>query len=235
MMRLSDLLAGCRVVQTVGNLDSQVRGLAYDSRKVEQDFVFIAIHGFRADGNRFAGQAAANGAAAIVSASPPPTGWSTSWIQVEDDRGALAKLAANFFGNPTAQLHTVGITGTNGKTTTAYLVDSILKAAGFRCAVFGTIEYRGPGFEHTADRTTPEASDLELLFRKVLDGGWKYAVMEVSSHAIDLKRVEGLRFEVAAFTNLTRDHLDYHKDMRAYFLAKKRLFTGLGGEVPRGL
>src|SRR6185436_15912910 len=215
------------------NLDQPVLGVAYDSRKIGKDFVFVAIQGFRSDGNRFAGQAVANGAIAVVSASPQPTGWNTPWIQVADDRAALAKLAANFFGNPTALLHAVGITGTNGKTTTAYLVESEVKAAGFPCAVFGTIEYRGPGFEHTAERTTPEASDLELLFRKVLDGGWKYAVMEVSSHAIDLRRVEGLRFEVAAFTNLTRDHLDYHKDMRSYFLAKKRLFTGLDGEVPR--
>src|SRR6185295_15885973 len=118
---------------------------------------------------------------------------------------------------------------------TAYLVESILKAAGLPAALFGTVEYRGPGFEYKAERTTPEAPELESLFKKVVDGGWKYAVMEVSSHAIALKRVEGLHFDVAVFTNLSRDHLDFHKDMRSYFLEKKKPFTGLDGSVPRVL
>jgi UDP-N-acetylmuramoyl-L-alanyl-D-glutamate--2,6-diaminopimelate ligase len=233
MMRLRDVLAGCRVVQSSGDLESGVSGIAYDSRLVSRGFVFAAIRGLRADGNQFAHQAVANGAAAVVSASPSPAGLQVPWIQVENDREALAILASNFFGRPTAKLHAIGITGTNGKTTTAYLVESILKAAGHPAALFGTVEYRGPGFEYKAERTTPEALDLESLFKKVVDGGWNYAVMEVSSHAIDLKRVERMHFDVVVFTNLTRDHLDYHKDMRSYFLAKKRLFTGLGGEVPR--
>jgi UDP-N-acetylmuramoyl-L-alanyl-D-glutamate--2,6-diaminopimelate ligase len=237
MMRLRDVLAGCRVVQSFGNLECDVIGIACDSRQVSPGFVFTAIRGFRTDGNRFALQAIAGGAAAVVSVSPPPVdmavGAKVAWIQVEDDRDALAILASNFYDQPTAKLHAIGITGTNGKTTTTYLVESILKAAGHPAAVFGTVEYRGPGFEYEAERTTPEAPELESLFRKVVDGGWKHAVMEVSSHAIDLKRVEGLHFDVAVFTNLTRDHLDYHKDMRSYFLAKKRLFTGLDGKVPR--
>ena len=241
MMRLRDVIAGCRVVQTSGDLECDVLGIACDSRAVSPGFVFAAIRGFRTDGNRFALQAIASGATAIVSVSPPPAdltanapaGAKVSWIQVEDDREALAILASNFYDQPTAKLHAIGITGTNGKTTTTYLVESILKAAGHPASVFGTVEYRGPGFEFEAERTTPEAPELESLFRKVVDGGWKYAVMEVSSHAIDLKRVEGLHFDVAVFTNLSRDHLDYHKDMRSYFLAKKRLFTGLDGKVPR--
>ena len=232
-MRLRDLLAGCRVVQSFGDLESDVAGIAYDSRQVSRGVVFAAIRGLRTDGNRFALQAIANGASAVVSVSPPPDGLKVAWIQVEDDRAALAILSSNFFDRPTTKLHAIGITGTNGKTTTAYLVESILKAAGHPAALFGTVEYRGPGFEYKAERTTPEAPELESLFRKVVDGGWKYAVMEVSSHAVDLKRVEGLHFDVAVFTNLSRDHLDYHKDMRSYFLAKKRLFAGLDGKVPR--
>ena len=233
MMRLRDVLAGCRVVHSFGDLERDVSGIAYDSRQVVRDVVFVAIRGLRTDGNQFAIQAVASGAAAVVSVSPPPAGLKAAWIQVEDDRQALAVLSSNFFGQPTARLQAIGITGTNGKTTTAYLVESILKASGKPAAVFGTVEYRGPGFEYKAERTTPEAPELESLFKKVLDGGWKHAVMEVSSHAIDLKRVEGLHFDVAVFTNLSRDHLDYHKDMRTYFLSKKRLFEGLDGKAPR--
>ncbi len=232
-MRLRDVLAGCRVVQSAGDLECDVFGIACDSRHVSRGFVFVAIRGLRTDGNQFALQAIASGAAAVVSVSPPPAGVKAAWIQVEDDRESLATLASNFFDRPTTKLHAIGITGTNGKTTTTYLVESILKAAGHAAAVFGTVEYRGPGFEYKAERTTPEAPELESLFKKVVDGGWNYAVMEVSSHAVDLRRVERLHFDVAVFTNLSRDHLDYHKDMRSYFLAKKRLFAGLDGKVPR--
>jgi len=157
----------------------------------------------------------------------------STWVEVEDDRNALAAVAANFYGYPTRALHLIGVTGTNGKTTTTYLIESILRAAGHPAAAFGTIEYRGPGFVFEAERTTPEAPDLERLFRRVVEAGWKYSVMEVSSHAIDLKRVAGLHFDVAVFTNLSRDHLDFHGDMRSYFLAKKKLFTGMNEGVPR--
>jgi UDP-N-acetylmuramoyl-L-alanyl-D-glutamate--2,6-diaminopimelate ligase len=145
----------------------------------------------------------------------------------------MAAFAGNFYGHPTRQLQLVGVTGTNGKTTTTYIVESILKAAGKPAAVLGTIEYRGPGFDFVAERTTPEAPDLEKLFRQVVDAGWKHAVMEVSSHAIEMKRVAGLRCDVAVFTNLSRDHLDFHKDMESYFQAKRKLFTGLDGVKPR--
>jgi UDP-N-acetylmuramoyl-L-alanyl-D-glutamate--2,6-diaminopimelate ligase len=234
-MRLRDVLAGCPVLQATGDLQVEIAGLTYDSRRVTSGSLFVAIQGLRADGNRFVPQALANGAAGIVSTAPRLEGVGAPWIQVSDDRTALAVLAANLFGRPTEKLHAIGVTGTNGKTTTTYLVESILKSAGFSAAVFGTIEYRGPNFEYSAERTTPEAPDLELLFKRVVDAGWKYAVMEVSSHAIALKRVEGLHFDVAVFTNLTRDHLDFHGDMRSYFDAKKRLFTGLDGVIPRVL
>ncbi|PYS42924.1 MAG: hypothetical protein DMG14_02570 [Acidobacteria bacterium] len=145
----------------------------------------------------------------------------------------MAAIAGNFYGHPTKNLHLIGVTGTNGKTTTTYIVESILKAAGKRAAVLGTIEYRGPGFDSVAERTTPEAPDLEKLFRQVVDAGWQHAVMEVSSHAIQMKRVAGLQFEVAVFTNLSRDHLDFHGDMESYFQAKRKLFEGINGVRPR--
>jgi UDP-N-acetylmuramoyl-L-alanyl-D-glutamate--2,6-diaminopimelate ligase len=155
------------------------------------------------------------------------------WIQVSDERKALAVVAGNFYDHPTRSLHLVGITGTNGKTTTTYIVESILKAAGRPTAVMGTIEYRGPGFEFAAERTTPEAPDLEKLFRQVVDAGWQHAVMEVSSHAIQMQRVLELQFEVAVFTNLSRDHLDFHHDMDSYFRVKRKLFEGLNRSQPR--
>jgi len=234
-MLLSAVLSGCSVVHSRTGVNPEVSGITLDSRAVEPGVVFVAIRGLQTDGNRFVPQAIARGAVAIVSALPGEEFPETPWIQVADERAALALLAANFHGRPAEKLHAIGITGTNGKTTTTCIVEAILQAAGFPCAVFGTIDYRGPGFRLTAERTTPEAPELQALFKRVVDGGWKYAVMEVSSHAIELKRVEGLRFEVAAFTNLTRDHLDLHGDMRSYFLAKKKLFTGLDGTIPRVL
>ena len=231
-MNLRELLFGLNG-RTSGNLDTEILGLAYDSRKVSPGFLFAAIRGTRTDGNRFLPQAIANGAAGIVSCAPPLESLAMPWIQVDDERAALAILAANFYQHPTEELHLVGVTGTNGKTTTTYLVESILQEAGHTAAVLGTIEYRGPGFDYAAERTTPEAPDLERLFRQVVDAGGRYAVMEVSSHAIEMKRVMGLQFEIAVFTNLSRDHLDFHGDMESYFEAKKKLFTGRTGVKPK--
>jgi UDP-N-acetylmuramoyl-L-alanyl-D-glutamate--2,6-diaminopimelate ligase len=234
-MNLSTMLSGCSVLHIRGALDTAISGITLDSRQVAQGSVFVAIRGMKVDGNRFVPDAIAQGAAAIVSALPGDAYPGVPWIQVADEREALALLAANFHEHPATKLHAIGVTGTNGKTTTTYLIEAILKAAGFPTAVFGTVDYRGPGFQLAAERTTPEAPELQALFRRVVDGGWKHAVMEVSSHAVELKRVLGLHFEVAVFTNLTRDHLDLHKDMRSYFLAKKKLFTGLDGRTPRVL
>jgi UDP-N-acetylmuramoyl-L-alanyl-D-glutamate--2,6-diaminopimelate ligase len=231
-MKLRELLSGLNG-RITGGLDTEILGLAYDSRKVLPGFLFAAIRGIRADGNRFLPQAIGKGAAGIVSSRSPIESVAMPWIQVDDERAALAVLAANFYEHPTEKLHLVGVTGTNGKTTTTYLIESMLKAAGHSAAVLGTIEYRGPGFDHVAERTTPEAPDLERLFKQVVDAGWRYAVMEVSSHAIAMKRVMGLRFEVAVFTNLSRDHLDFHGDMESYFEAKKKLFTGMTGVKPK--
>jgi UDP-N-acetylmuramoyl-L-alanyl-D-glutamate--2,6-diaminopimelate ligase len=232
-MKLSQLLTDCQIRATSGDLDTEILGLAYDSRDVSRGYLFIAVRGTRADGNRYVPQAVAKDAAAIVSAEPRIEGLAMPWIQVDDERAAMAGLAANFYGQPTKRLHLVGVTGTNGKTTTTHLIESILKAAGRKVAVLGTIEHRGPGFELAAQRTTPEAPDLEKMFKQVVDAGWKDAVMEVSSHAIAMKRVAGLEFEIAVFTNLSRDHLDFHGDMESYFQVKKKLFEGVGGTKPR--
>ena len=234
-MKLSEVLNGCSVMHTRGDPHTTISGITLDSRQVLRGYLFVAVRGMKMDGNRFVPDALARGAAAVVSALPGDAYPGVTWIQVADEREALATLAANLHEHPAKKLHAIGVTGTNGKTTTTYLIESILKAAGFPCAVFGTIDYRGPGFLFPAERTTPEAPELQALFRRVVEGGWKHAVMEVSSHAIELKRVLGLHFEVAVFTNLTRDHLDLHGDMQSYFLAKKKLFTGLDGSIPRVL
>src|SRR2546427_3056779 len=232
-MKREELLKGCSLRAAAGDLGVEILGLAYDSRRVRPGDAFFAIRGTRMDGNRFVPNAIERGAAAVVSALPATRPLSMPWIEVDDERVALARMAGNFYGHPTAQLHLIGITGTNGKTTTTYLVESILKAAGMPAAALGTIEYRGPGFSVPAERTTAEAPELEKLFRQVVDAGWKYAVMEVSSHAIAMKRVQALRFEIGVFTNLSRDHLDFHGDMESYFQTKKQLFEGLNGVQPR--
>jgi len=232
-MKLSQLLTDCPIRVTSGDLDTEILGVAYDSRDVARGYLFIAVRGARVDANRYVPQAVAKGAAAIVSREPRIEGLAMPWIEVDDERAAMAALAANFYGHPTKLLHLVGVTGTNGKTTTTYLIESILRAAGRDAAVLGTIEHRGPGFEFAAQRTTPEAPDLEKMFKQVVDAGWKDAVMEVSSHAIALERVAGLQFEIAVFTNLSRDHLDFHGDMESYFQTKKKLFEGINGVRPR--
>jgi UDP-N-acetylmuramoyl-L-alanyl-D-glutamate--2,6-diaminopimelate ligase len=176
-MMLRELLSGLNARRVAGDLETPIAGIAYDSRQVSEGDLFVAIRGTRMDGNRFMPKAIAKGAAAVVSALEPVQGVPMPWIQVDDERAAMATIAGNFYGNPTRNLHLVGVTGTNGKTTTTYIVESILKAAGRPAAVFGTIEYRGPGFDFTAERTTPEAPDLEKLFRQVADADCKYAVM----------------------------------------------------------
>src|SRR5262249_55403258 len=209
-MTLRELLSGLKVRTVSGDLETEILGLAYDSRNVQQGHLFFAIRGTRLDGNRFIPKAITKGSAAIVSTLAPAGSLGMPWVQVFDERAAMASIAGNFYGHPTAGLHLIGVTGTNGKTTTTYIIESILKSAGKPTAVFGTIEYRGPGFDVAAERTTPEAPDLEKLFRQVVDAGWRHAVMEVSSHAIEMKRVAGLHFDVGVFTNLSRDHLDFH-------------------------
>ncbi len=203
---------------------AEVTGLAYDSRQVKPGHVFFALRGVNSDGASFAPQAIAKGAIAVVSESPAPTGTSVPWIQVSSDRAALAALAAAYYGNPSEELLLVGITGTNGKTTTSYVLSAIFEAAGVTCGRIGTVGYRIGSREVDAARTTPEAPDLQHMLREMVEQRCGACVMEVSSHALSLRRADNLRFAAGIFTNLTRDHLDFHGDMEAYFAAKRRLF-----------
>ena len=209
-----------------------VTGIAYDSRAVKPGHVFIALKGLHADGVSFARQAIERGAVAIVSEQPAPPDVALPWTMVGDARLALALLAAAFHHHPSAEMQVVGITGTNGKTTTAHLVASIFDAAGIRCGVLGTVAYRIGDHIREATRTTPEAPDLQGLLREMVDRRCGACAMEVSSHALSLRRVDGMTFAAAVFTNLTRDHLDFHADMEAYFQAKRRLFEMLPRDAP---
>ena len=204
--------------------DRPVTNLTYDSRQVKAGTVFVALRGVNADGSRFAPQAIANGAIAVVAETAPPPGVAVPWIQVSAARSALAELSAAFYGNPSEELVLVGITGTNGKTTTSYVLASIFEAAGIKCGRIGTIGYRIGGRELDAARTTPEAPELQQMLRNMVAEDCGACVMEVSSHALALRRADSLRFAAGVFTNLTRDHLDFHGDMEAYFAAKRRLF-----------
>jgi UDP-N-acetylmuramoyl-L-alanyl-D-glutamate--2,6-diaminopimelate ligase len=205
-------------------LDTTVTGIAYRSSKVRPGDVFFCVPGFVHDGHEFAAEAAQRGAAALV-VSHQVAVPSLPQVRVDDVRVALARAAAEWYGRPSTQLEVVGITGTNGKTTTAYLLDAILTAAGHRTGLVGTVETRLAGRRMPAARTTPESADLQELLAEMLHSGVDSAVMEVSSHAIDLRRVEAVRFAVAAFTNLSQDHLDYHHTMEEYWGVKRRLFT----------
>jgi UDP-N-acetylmuramoyl-L-alanyl-D-glutamate--2,6-diaminopimelate ligase len=207
--------------------DRDVTAIAYDSRQVKPGAIFVALHGVHADGARFVPQAIANGAIAVVAESAPSASVTVPWLQVPNARAALAELAAAFYGHPSEDLALVGITGTNGKTTTAYLLTSIFEAAGITCGRIGTIGYRVGDRERSAARTTPEAPELQQMLRDMVSEGCGACVMEVSSHALALRRVDQLRFAAGVFTNLTRDHLDFHGDMESYFAAKRRLFEML--------
>ncbi|MEO8677566.1 MAG: UDP-N-acetylmuramoyl-L-alanyl-D-glutamate--2,6-diaminopimelate ligase [Vicinamibacterales bacterium] len=212
--------------------DGAVSAIAYDSRRVAAGSMFVALRGLKADGVAFAEQAVSRGAQVIVAESPRPDNVRAPWLVVRDARLALALLADRFYDHPSGKMRVVGVTGTNGKTTTAYLLCAILDAADLKAGMLGTVAYRVGGEDREASRTTPEAPDVQQLFSEMLAQGCKSAVMEVSSHALSLKRVDGIRFAAAVFTNLTRDHLDFHADMEAYFAAKRRLFELLPAGAP---
>jgi len=212
-----------------------VNGVAYDSRRVNPGDVFIALQGLKAAGAQFAEDAIQRGAVAIVSDTAESTASPVPWITVPDARLALAELAAEFYGHPSRAMQVVGITGTNGKTTTAYLLRAVFDAAGKKCGLIGTVTYSLGDRELPASRTTPEAPDVQRMFRQMVDAGCGACVMEVSSHALALKRVDGTRYAAGVFTNLTRDHLDYHGDMESYFAAKRRLFEMLPPDAPAAI
>src|SRR6202451_813402 len=233
-MNFLQLLHGAEVLDQSGN--PSVSGLEYDSRQVKPGDAFIAMQGETSDGNKFIDKAIAGGAVAIVSDSAsekPREG--VAWARVQHGRRVLARLSANFFKKPAERIAITGITGTNGKSTTAFLLESILTAAGRKSALIGTIEYHVAGKVLPAPHTTPEALELNRIFNEALGNGATDAVMEVSSHALAQDRVFGAPFDVAVFTNLTRDHLDYHKTMEEYFAAKRVLFEGCGTDAPRAV
>jgi len=228
-MTLRDLLPSLTPDAALG---PEVRSLAYNSQRVESGAVFFAIQGENSDGHHFVPQALERGAVAVVSERSAPDGMEVPWVQVSKIRRVLSDAARAFYGHPERALRLVGITGTNGKTTTSYLLESILRAAGIGVGLFGTIEYHVAGKTLPAPNTTPESLDLTSYLADLRDAGDSIAVMEVSSHALAQERVWGFPFTAAIFTNLTRDHLDYHHTMEEYFRAKLRLFEGLGTPPP---
>jgi UDP-N-acetylmuramoyl-L-alanyl-D-glutamate--2,6-diaminopimelate ligase len=232
---LAELLRGLPIDR--GEADARpVTGIAHDSRQVREGDLFVAISGERFDGRRFAPEAAARGAVAILAAGPPPQGVGlpgVPWLETASPRALLGPLAARVYGQPDRELTLVGVTGTNGKSTVAILVAAMLEEAGIPAGLVGSLEYRFGGWSVPAARTTPEVSDLLALLRRMRDDGAEAAAMEVSSHALALGRVEQILYDVAVFTNLSRDHLDFHGDLESYFAAKRKLFDQLaaGGKA----
>ena len=231
-MTFQQILDGAEVLSQSGN--PLITGVEYDSRRVRPGTAFVAMKGDSSDGNRFIDRAIAAGAVAIVTDSanetPRPN---VAWAQVPHGRRALARLSANFYKRPAERIANIGITGTNGKSTTAFIIESILRAANRKTVLIGTIEYHVAGKVLPAPHTTPESLELDQLLAEGLSQGATESVMEVSSHALVQQRVFGIPFDVAVFTNLTRDHLDYHTTMDKYFHAKQILFEGCGTDPPR--
>jgi UDP-N-acetylmuramoyl-L-alanyl-D-glutamate--2,6-diaminopimelate ligase len=234
-MTLHEVLAG---VKLRGDLSPDaavltVAGLEYDSRRVGKGFLFFAFAGSRVDGRRFASEAIARGARAVVSDLTIPDGFTGRWIEVEHGRHALATAARNFYRRPDERVQFTGITGTNGKTTTSYLIEAVLRQAGLVTGLIGTIEYRLAGEHRPAPNTTPESLDLMRFAAELESRGGTQLISEISSHALALGRVYGIRFHAAVFTNLTRDHLDFHHTMEDYTAAKRLLFAPPEGPAPQ--
>jgi UDP-N-acetylmuramoyl-L-alanyl-D-glutamate--2,6-diaminopimelate ligase len=232
-MQLRELIRNVDVMDPAEAPETEISGIAYDSRQVRNGYLFAAIRGARTDGNHFVDQAIRRGAGAVLSENPRPPAFPRPWVRVRHGRRALARTAANYFGHPTRNLSLVGVTGTNGKTSTAYLLESILSTGGSRVGLISTITYRTPGWSASAGLTTPESLDLQELLHRYQQNGCRQVVMEVSSHALDLNRVFASRFEVAVFTNLSPEHLDYHESMNSYYRAKKQLFVDTGYGPPQ--
>ena len=238
-LKLAELKVEINAIQARGNLEAVALDVTHDSRQCAPGTAFVAIHGEKVDAHRFIPNALDLGAIAVVSeqsfesvnrefAEEAP-----AWLQVANARAALARAGAAVHEHPSRRLKLAGVTGTNGKTTTAHLIDSIIRTAEGVSTMFGTINYRIGNHSSVAHHTTPEAADIQRMLARAIEAGCRSAVLEVSSHAIDLHRADALEFGVAVFTNLTRDHLDYHETMESYFKTKERLFTGALGSQPR--
>ncbi|HXH92603.1 MAG TPA: Mur ligase family protein, partial [Thermoanaerobaculia bacterium] len=220
-MKLRELLRDVPVRTSCGDLSVEIASVTADSRLAAAGSLFVAVPGFQTDGARFIGSALSKGAAAVVSET---TADAPVLVEVDDSRAALSTIAANFYGRPVDHLTLVGVTGTSGKTTTTKMIESVFDAAGGPVGLVGTIEYRAGDERLTADRTTPDAVVLQQWLAKMVEAGVHNAVMEVSSHALALKRTFGMHFSAAVFTNLTQDHFDFHKNFEDYFAAKRILF-----------
>lgn len=229
-MELEELIADLHVKSVSGSMATDITGIAYDSRRVSSGALFVALRGQRSDGLDYVGQAVEAGAAAVMSEEPPPYDASVPWVQVKDGRVAMAFAASAFFGNPSASLVVAGVTGTNGKTTTAFLLHHLLKSAWHRCGLIGTIGVETGESWLPASLTTPEAVETQGLMEQMRGEGCRGVVMEVSSHGLVQHRLDGIRFTAGVFTNLSQDHLDFHGNMEAYFVAKKRLFDLMAGQ-----
>src|SRR5215470_5824681 len=228
-MQLKTLLAATAVRQIIGSVDRPVENIAYDSRRVQRHTMFVALRGEKTDGHQFIGHAIDKGASVIV-AEVEQKDPRVTCLLVENTRTALADFSAAFYGHPSRKLKLAAVTGTNGKTTTTFLIKHICEISGLRCGLIGTVRYEIGERILPAIRTTPESLDLQELLAQIVNAGCHAAAMEVSSHALAQDRTRGLEWNVAIFTNLTQDHLDFHGTMKSYFESKAKLFSGLAGQ-----
>lgn len=232
MAELKDILYRVSLTSTYGNMDVEVKGVCFDSRKVQPGYLFVAVKGTQSDGHEFISKAVDLGASAIVCEKLPDTIYEkATYVTVKNSAQSLGIIAANFFGNPSQKLKLVGVTGTNGKTTVATLLYKLFGTLGHRCGLISTVEYRIIDQVLPSTHTTPDPVQLNQLLKDMVDAGCNYAFMEVSSHAIDQDRIAGLQLAGAIFTNITHDHLDYHKTFENYIKAKKKFFDGLSSEA----
>ena len=229
-MDLRALLAEVETPSVAGDAHRTIEGIAHDSREVRPGFLFAALRGLTHDGHDFIDDAAGRGAVAVMVDRPAAAPSGLTVVRVADSRRALGQISAAFYGHPSRHLKTIGVTGTNGKGATTFLVDAILRRAGRPCGIIGTMGVVIGGTIEPTDRTTPEAPALQRSLRTMVDRGCQYAAVEVASHALAMERVAGCHFDAGVFTNLTRDHLDFHKSMEAYLAAKSRLFAGLSDD-----
>jgi UDP-N-acetylmuramoyl-L-alanyl-D-glutamate--2,6-diaminopimelate ligase len=223
-MKLKELFSNIYGVNIIGDENEDVRGIAYHSKKVEKGYLFVALKGQKTDGNRYIMEAIDRGARAILSEENPQSNFPVTWVKAEEARKVLALISAKFYDFPSKKINVIGITGTNGKTSVTFILENIFLKTGFPTGVIGTINYRYSGKEYSSTLTTPEAPDLQRILKEMKDNGVIYCFMEVSSHSLALDRVLGIVFRAGVFTNLSGDHLDFHKDMEDYYQAKKKLF-----------
>ncbi|MDX1631519.1 MAG: UDP-N-acetylmuramoyl-L-alanyl-D-glutamate--2,6-diaminopimelate ligase [Thermoanaerobaculia bacterium] len=229
-MEAERLFEGLSVVVPSRVREMEITGVQHHSRRVERGDLFVAIHGDRFDGREFLSEAAEAGAVAILGAGDPPAHCTVPWIRADNPRSLLAPLAERVYGRPAEELFLIGVTGTNGKSTMVWLIQAVLEAAEIPCGRLGNMSYSFRDLDLPAERTTPEISDLHRLFRRIRDRGAEAVTLEVSSHALRMGRVQGLTFDIAVFTNLSQEHLDFHRDMEDYFAAKRSLFDQLADD-----